>query len=918
MVGANRKQGWTAARLARAVLLAGLAASCGSVKASADDVDPWPPAVPVGLDAYARWDLWPLQRIGMRAYMRSTYDRDGLNRTADASHFLYAERPDFNVVLDVAGRGILYFVRTNRWHGSPWHYEVDGTDHVVSETATASPDAPPPDSRFEPDGAFPPPLALTWPETKGADLNWVPVPFERSFRLAFGRTFYGTGYTIHHQFAEDAPLSSPPRPFDPGRSPDPEALRLIGNAGGDIAPAGIARKEAAAILEPGGTVRLFRLEGPASVRALTIAIPRAEALSLSDARIRITWDDRAFPSVDAPLGLFFGAGLLHNRTGERHLVKAFPVGIRYEGGLVHLACYFPMPFFRSATVELTAPAPLRHPARISAAIRHEPLRRRPASVGYFHATYRDLGGGEPGRDHVLLDTRGIEGAGDWSGSFVGTSFIFTDKAELRTLEGDPRFFFDDARSPQAYGTGTEEWGGGGDYWGGQRTSLPFAGHPIGVPTPAEATVPEDLVHSTYRFLLADLFPFGRNARIQFEHGGTNDMSEPYRSVAYWYGLPAASLVRTDGLEVGNAASEHAHGYSSPDATPPQVLTSRYEVGPDTYQSPRPPLADPNDHAEWEFEAPAGNWVARLHGRASAPQAAGTAGWVQLDGDIGTDRGALPYALPPGVEGEPRYGWSGEATGLPPLRVTFDRPGRHRLRIQPGEAGHRIDQVWLAPATSSAAPADANARPMPLGEGLSGSGIVLDARDARVSGGVRIVEDARASADMALELAPAPARPVTVVPAEAKTVRYTRGASEFRLAIRPDNHGVMLRRTLDYAMPDQRAAVFVADGDQEPSEWEPAGIWHLAGSNTFYHSFPARELDAPAPAALTSNRRFREDEFLLPARMTKGRRSIRLRLAFEPVGRPLLPGMAVPASSWSEIDYAAYSWVEPDFDLPDNK
>src|SRR3954467_14405792 len=71
------------------------------------------PAVPVGLDAYTQWERWPQQRIGVRAYMRSTYDRDGFNRTADASHFLYAERPDFNVALDVLGRGVLYFVRTN-------------------------------------------------------------------------------------------------------------------------------------------------------------------------------------------------------------------------------------------------------------------------------------------------------------------------------------------------------------------------------------------------------------------------------------------------------------------------------------------------------------------------------------------------------------------------------------------------------------------------------------------------------------------------------------------------------------------------------------------------------------------------------------------------------------------------------------
>jgi hypothetical protein len=38
-----------------------------------------PPVVPVGADAYRLWERWPYQRIGVRAYMRSTYDRQGGN-----------------------------------------------------------------------------------------------------------------------------------------------------------------------------------------------------------------------------------------------------------------------------------------------------------------------------------------------------------------------------------------------------------------------------------------------------------------------------------------------------------------------------------------------------------------------------------------------------------------------------------------------------------------------------------------------------------------------------------------------------------------------------------------------------------------------------------------------------------------------
>src|ERR1700741_5054196 len=79
------------------------------------------PVVPVGLDVFRQWERWPYQRIGVRAYMRSTYDRLGGNEGADASHFLYQLADDNNVTLDVEGSGILYFARYNHWQGSPWH-----------------------------------------------------------------------------------------------------------------------------------------------------------------------------------------------------------------------------------------------------------------------------------------------------------------------------------------------------------------------------------------------------------------------------------------------------------------------------------------------------------------------------------------------------------------------------------------------------------------------------------------------------------------------------------------------------------------------------------------------------------------------------------------------------------------------------
>ncbi len=706
--------------------------------------------------------------------MRSTYDRRGGNEGADASHFLYQLADDFNVTLDVAGPGVLYFARYNHWHGSPWHYEVDGADHVVCETGTADPVNAAKtlkETVFMPEVAFPNPLAVTWSATKGADLMWVPLPFERTFRMAYSRTRYGTGYYIYHLYDRSASLSQPLRSWDGQTPPAQEVLDLLNRAGTDISPRpdtpqgdrlGVQELSGAISLVPGQTAvfATLRVAGilpairgrdardtqgqdasanltaaPALLRAIEFSVPREQALAFGRARLRITWDNRPEPSIDTPVALFFGAGTLYHRDGREFLVKGFPVHIRLDADRVHLACYFPMPFFQSARLELAGGTDAIR--GIQWRLRYHPLAVPANHVGYFHATYRDHPAPQAGQDLVLLDTRTVEGGGAWSGSFVGTSWIFSHRGVLNTLEGDPRFFFDDSQTPQAYGTGTEEWGGGGDYWGGLNMTLPLAGHPCGARNAKEAKGDEDLIESAYRFLLADLMPFGRRAVIRLEHGGENQSTEHYETVTYWYGSPFATLVPTDELKVGDAASERSHRYDSPQAGAPYEVTSRYEWGPDT---------------------------------------------------------------------------------------------------------------------------------------LAGK---------------------------------------EVYPAYADIGRKTAGVSEFTLKLDPQNFGVLLRRKLDYSLPNQRAEVFVADetGDST-GEFKPAGIWYLAGANTCVYSNPKEELGVTQHNVQTSNRRFRDDEFLVPRDLTRGRAQIRVRIKFTPVEIPLFPGHPLPELAWSEIRYTAYCYVLP--------
>jgi hypothetical protein len=709
-----------------------------------------PPVIPVGLDAYRLWERWPYQRLGARAYMRSTYDRRGGNEGADASHFLYQEADDFNVTLDVEGPGILYFARYNHWHGSPWHYEVDGKDHLIRESSTANPNRPVKDSVFIPEHLFPRPLAWTWSVTKGADLSWVPIPFKRSFRMAYSRTHYGTGYYIYHHYVPGAKLSRPPGSWDGKTPPDADVLKLIDRAGTDLVPkadspegkkAGVRQESGKVALNGKKPVSLVHLtKAPSMLRALELSVPRESAIAFGRVRLRVTWDDRSQPSIDAPVALFYGTGTLYNRDDREYLVKGFPVHVRYDAKRAHLACYFPMPFFHSARIELVGAESANFPD-IHWSVRYVPYKDPANHVAYFHATYRDHPEPELGKDLVLLDTRKVEGGGDWSGHLVGTSFIFSHRADLGTLEGDPRFFFDDSLTPQAQGTGTEEWGGGGDYWGGRNMTLPFAGHPVGAKNAKEAKNAEDKIESAYRFLLADLMPFGKNARICLEHGGTNQSKEHYETVTYWYGVPSPSLRQTDELQIGDEKSEKAHSYQSPDASEPYEIKSRYEWGVD-----------------------------HLNGK----------------------------------------------------------------EIYPAQTDHG---------------------------------------------------------------------------------RSTTGTSEFTLKLDPKNFGVLLRRKLDYAFPNQRAEVFVADASDGQKDkalkWQRAGIWYLAGSNTCVYSNPKEELGATQHIVQTSNRRFRDDEFLISRDLTQGRSAVRIRVRFTPVKRPLFPGEKLPKLAWSEIRYTCYCIVMPE-------
>jgi len=154
--------------------------------------------------------------------------------------------------------------------------------------------------------------------------------------MAYSRTFYGTGYYIYHQFVEGAKLSRAITSWDGNTPPDADVLDLLRRTGSDLAPAGTD-----GIREQSGRIQLAAdgvgsvwadAHGPSMLRALEFSVPRDQAVAFSKARLRVTWDGRPSASIDTPIALFFGAGILYNR--DARLAEPLMSLLRDEGDLV--------------------------------------------------------------------------------------------------------------------------------------------------------------------------------------------------------------------------------------------------------------------------------------------------------------------------------------------------------------------------------------------------------------------------------------------------------------------------------------------------------------------------------------------------------------------------------------------------------
>lgn len=288
---------------------------------------------------------------------------------------------------------------------------------------------------------------------------------------------------------------------------------------------------------PAGTaVALLDFQGPGRITHIWMTLNPGEPHALRNILLRMYWDGESDPSVECPIGDFFGCGHGMTRNFSSVVLAMSP-----EDGKAFNS-FFPMPFHRSARVEVVNQGAEECPELFFYIDYEEGP--QPEDVGTFHARWRREnptdGIDEKGLTNWQFQMEGKNqtGAGNYEilratgeGHYVGCVLsIFNLRMTTRSNwygEGDDMIFIDGDETPTLHGTGCEDYFN--TAWGPRQT---YSGLYHGIVLPGEANWAGPI--SVYRFHVTDPIQFARSIRVTIEHGHANNRSDDYSSVAYWY------------------------------------------------------------------------------------------------------------------------------------------------------------------------------------------------------------------------------------------------------------------------------------------------------------------------------------------------------------------------------------------------
>ncbi|MDQ3681630.1 MAG: DUF2961 domain-containing protein [Bacteroidota bacterium] len=278
------------------------------------------------------------------------------------------------------------------------------------------------------------------------------------------------------------------------------------------------------IINPGETFTIAEMEGPGAIQHIWMTPTGNWQFSV----IRFYWDDEKDPSIEVPVGAFFGMG-----WNEYAPLNSLAVTVN-PGSAFN--CYWKMPFRKKCriTMENTNNVELM---RLFYQVDYT-LTEVGEEEGYFHAQYRRS---KPNKTslHTIVDS--VKG----KGHFVGTYMAVGVNNNGWWGEGEIKFFMDgDKDFATIVGTGTEDYFCGSYNFENKKTkqyevfSTAYAGmhqviRPDGLYTSQQR-------FGMYRWHIPDPIRFDKDLKVNIQdlgwrHGGRYlAQQSDIMTVAYWY------------------------------------------------------------------------------------------------------------------------------------------------------------------------------------------------------------------------------------------------------------------------------------------------------------------------------------------------------------------------------------------------
>ena len=208
----------------------------------------------------------------------------------------------------------------------------------------------------------------------------------------------------------------------------------------------------------GRTLTVFDESGPGVITHIWITISSPEKAHLKKLVLRMYWDNEPTPSVETPIGDFFGLGL-----GEYFLYQSFPLAV---GSVNALNCFFPMPFQKAGKITVTNEGHLAVDSFYFNIEYRTYTRPLPADTFYFHAQYRqatpNLGWTNQwsrNSDPLVDRKSNLMGEGNYvwleatgRGHYVGVTMSVLQNQDGWWGEGDDMFFVDGGKTPSINAT----------------------------------------------------------------------------------------------------------------------------------------------------------------------------------------------------------------------------------------------------------------------------------------------------------------------------------------------------------------------------------------------------------------------------------------------------------------------------------